>query len=102
MVLNERLLEVMGDDVTQEQDPARDNGVRNKAVGGSSGVIDIAGLVNVDCEDGSDGPRARRSALRARTHRRDCRSALQTGRHPDGCDALVPQGPRHESVPHHL
>ena len=51
MVLNEKLLEVMGDDVTQEQAFAHANDVLKNAVGGISDIIHIPGLVNVDFED---------------------------------------------------
>ena len=57
MLLNEKLLEVMGDDVTQEQAFAHANDVLKSAVGGISGIsgisdiIHIPGLVNVDFED---------------------------------------------------
>ena len=54
VVLNEKLLEVMGDDVTQEQAFAHANDVLTNAVGGISDIseiIHIPGLVNVDFED---------------------------------------------------
>jgi cell division protein FtsZ len=51
VVLNEKLLEVMGDDVTQEQAFAHANDVLKNAVGGISDIIHISGLVNVDFED---------------------------------------------------
>ena len=51
VVLNEKLLEVMGDDVTQEQAFAHANHVLKNAVGGISDIIHIPGLVNVDFED---------------------------------------------------
>ena len=51
MVLNEKLLEGMGDDVTQEQAFAHANDVLKNAVGGISDIIHIPGLVNVDFED---------------------------------------------------
>ena len=51
MVLNEKLLEVMGDDVTQEQAFAHANDVLKNAVGGISDIIHMHGLVNVDFED---------------------------------------------------
>ena len=54
-MLNEKLLEVMGDDVTQEQALAHANDVLKTAVGGdihnSGDIIHIRGLVNVDFED---------------------------------------------------
>ena len=51
VVLNEKLLEVMGDDVTQEQAFSEANNVLKNAVGGISDIIHIPGLVNVDFED---------------------------------------------------
>ena len=45
VVLNEKLLEVMGDDVTQEQAFAHANDVLKNAVGGISDIIHIPGLV---------------------------------------------------------
>ncbi|MCU0967954.1 MAG: cell division protein FtsZ [Rubrivivax sp.] len=51
VVLNERLLEVLGDDVTQEQAFAHANDVLRNAVGGISDIIHIPGHVNVDFED---------------------------------------------------
>jgi cell division protein FtsZ len=51
VVLNEKLHEVMGDDVTQDQAFAHANDVLKNAVGGISDIIHIPGLVNVDFED---------------------------------------------------
>jgi cell division protein FtsZ len=51
VVLNEKLLEVMGDDVTQDQAFAHANDVLKNAVGGISDIIHVPGLVNVDFED---------------------------------------------------
>jgi len=51
VVLNEKLLEVLGDDVTQDQAFAHANDVLKNAVGGISDIIHIPGLVNVDFED---------------------------------------------------
>ena len=51
VVLNEKLLEVLGDDVTQDEAFAYANDVLKNAVGGISDVIHIPGLVNVDFED---------------------------------------------------
>ncbi len=51
VVLNEKLLEVLGDDVTQEDAFAHANDVLRNAVGGISDVIHVPGLVNVDFED---------------------------------------------------
>jgi hypothetical protein len=50
-VPGKKLLEVMGDGVTQEQAFAYANDVLKNAVGGISDVIQIPGLVNVDFED---------------------------------------------------
>jgi len=55
VVLNEKLLEAMGDDVTQEQAFAHANDVLKNAVGGISDTIHIPGLVNVDFEDVNGG-----------------------------------------------
>ncbi len=51
VVLNEKLMEVLGDDITQEQAFAHANDVLRNAVGGISDIIHIPGLVNVDFED---------------------------------------------------
>jgi cell division protein FtsZ len=51
VVLNEKLLEVLGDDVTQDEAFAHANDVLRNAVGGISDVIHVPGLVNVDFED---------------------------------------------------
>ncbi len=51
VVLNEKLMDVMGDDVTQDQAFAHANDVLKNAVGGISDIIHIPGLVNVDFED---------------------------------------------------
>jgi cell division protein FtsZ len=51
VVLNEKLLEVLGDDVTQEEAFGHANDVLRNAVGGISDVIHVPGLVNVDFED---------------------------------------------------
>ena len=51
VVLNEKLLDVMGDDVTQDQAFAHANDVLKNAAGGISDIIHIPGLVNVDFED---------------------------------------------------
>ena len=50
-MLNEKLPEMMDDDVTQEQAFAHANDVLKNAVGGISDIIHIPGLVNVDFED---------------------------------------------------
>ena len=51
VILNEKLLEVLGDDVTQEAAFGHANDVLRNAVGGISDIIHIPGLVNVDFED---------------------------------------------------
>ncbi len=51
IILNERLMEVLGDDISmQEAFRAADNVLRN-AVGGIAEIINVPGLVNVDFED---------------------------------------------------
>jgi cell division protein FtsZ len=51
IILNERLMEVLGEDVSmQEAFRAADNVLRN-AVGGIAEIINVPGLVNVDFED---------------------------------------------------
>ncbi len=51
VILNEKLLDVLGDDITQEQAFAQANDVLKNAVGGISDIIHVPGLVNVDFED---------------------------------------------------
>ena len=51
VVLNEKLIEVLGDDVSQEQAFAHANDVLRNAVGGISDIIHMDALVNVDFED---------------------------------------------------
>jgi len=51
VVLNEKLLEVLSDDVTQEQAFAHANDVLKNAVGGISDIIHMDAEVNVDFED---------------------------------------------------
>lgn len=51
VVCNDNLLDVLGEDVTQEQAFAACNDVLRNAVGGISDVIHVPGLVNVDFED---------------------------------------------------
>ncbi len=51
VILNDKLLEVLGDDVTQDQAFAHANDVLKNAVGGISDIIHIPGMVNVDFED---------------------------------------------------
>ena len=49
--LNEKLLEVLGDDVTQDEAFAHANDVLKNAVGGIAEIINVPGHVNVDFED---------------------------------------------------
>jgi len=51
VILNDRLLDVLGDDITQDQAFAHANDVLKNAVGGISDIIHMPGLVNVDFED---------------------------------------------------
>ena len=51
VVLNEKLLDVLGDDVTQQAAFAHANDVLRNAVGGISDIIHMDALVNVDFED---------------------------------------------------
>lgn len=51
VVLNEKLHEVLGDDVTQDQAFAHANDVLKNAVGGIAEIINEYGNVNVDFED---------------------------------------------------
>ncbi len=51
VVLNEKLLEVLGDDVTQDDAFAHANDVLKNAVGGIAEIINVPGHVNVDFED---------------------------------------------------
>ena len=51
VVLNEKLLEVLGDDITQDQAFAHANDVLKNAVGGIAEIINVPGHVNVDFED---------------------------------------------------
>ncbi len=51
VILNDKLLDVLGEDVTQDQAFAYANDVLKNAVGGISDIIHIPGLVNVDFED---------------------------------------------------
>ncbi|OYU43056.1 MAG: cell division protein FtsZ, partial [Burkholderiales bacterium PBB4] len=51
VVLNEKLLEVLGDDVTQDEAFAQANDVLKNAVGGIAEIINVPGHVNVDFED---------------------------------------------------
>jgi cell division protein FtsZ len=51
VVLNEKLLDVLGEDVTQDEAFAQANDVLKNAVGGISEIINEYGGVNVDFED---------------------------------------------------
>jgi cell division protein FtsZ len=51
VVLNEKLLEVLGEDVTQDEAFAHANDVLKNAVGGIAEIINVPGHVNVDFED---------------------------------------------------
>ena len=51
VVLNEKLLDVLGDDITQDQAFAHANDVLKNAVGGIAEIINVPGHVNVDFED---------------------------------------------------
>ncbi len=51
VILNDKLLDVLGDDVTQDQAFAHANDVLKNAVGGISDIIHVPGHVNVDFED---------------------------------------------------
>ena len=51
VVLNEKLLEVLGEDVTQQAAFSHANDVLRNAVGGISDIIHMDALVNVDFED---------------------------------------------------
>ena len=51
VVLNEKLLEVYGDDITQDEAFAQANDVLKNAVGGIAEIINEYGNVNVDFED---------------------------------------------------
>jgi cell division protein FtsZ len=51
VVLNEKLLEVLGEDVSQDEAFAYANDVLRNAVGGIAEIINVPGHVNVDFED---------------------------------------------------
>jgi len=51
VILNDKLLDTLGDDITQDQAFAHANDVLKNAVGGISDIIHMPGLVNVDFED---------------------------------------------------
>ena len=51
IVLNSRLEEVLGDDITQKQAFAAADEVLSKAVAGIAEIINVPGMINVDFED---------------------------------------------------
>ncbi|MCZ2104252.1 MAG: cell division protein FtsZ [Comamonadaceae bacterium] len=51
VILNEKLLEVLGDDITQEEAFSHANDVLKNAVGGIAEIINEYGQINVDFED---------------------------------------------------
>jgi cell division protein FtsZ len=51
VVLNEKLLEVLGDDISQDEAFAYANDVLRNSVGGIAEIINVEALVNVDFED---------------------------------------------------
>ena len=51
VVLNEKLLDVLGEDVSQDEAFAHANDVLKNAVGGIAEIINVPGHVNVDFED---------------------------------------------------
>lgn len=51
VILNERLLEVLGDDISQDQAFKQANDVLKNAVGGIADIIHIDASINVDFED---------------------------------------------------
>ncbi|MBI5279507.1 MAG: cell division protein FtsZ [Burkholderiales bacterium] len=51
VVLNEKLLEVLGDDISQDEAFAHANDVLKNAVGGIAEIINVPGNINVDFED---------------------------------------------------
>jgi cell division protein FtsZ len=51
VVLNEKLLEVLGEDISQDEAFAHANDVLKNAVGGIAEIINVRALVNVDFED---------------------------------------------------
>ncbi|MBL0720841.1 cell division protein FtsZ [Piscinibacter sp. Jin2] len=51
VVLNEKLLEVLGDDITQDQAFQEANNVLKNAVGGIADIINVDASINVDFED---------------------------------------------------
>ncbi|MGZ5198826.1 MAG: cell division protein FtsZ [Telluria sp.] len=57
IVLNSRLEQVLGDDITQKQAFAAADEVLSKAVTGIAEIIAVPGMINVDFEDGRTGMR---------------------------------------------
>ena len=51
VVLNEKLLEVLGDDISQDEAFAHANDVLKNAVGGIAEIINVKGEINADFED---------------------------------------------------
>lgn len=51
VVLNDKLMDVMGDDISQENAFAHANDVLRNAVGGIAEIINVRAVVNVDFED---------------------------------------------------
>ena len=51
VVLNEKLLEVYGDDISQKEAFAKANDVLKNATGGIAEIINVPGLINADFED---------------------------------------------------
>ncbi|MFM9880061.1 MAG: cell division protein FtsZ [Burkholderiaceae bacterium] len=51
IVLNEKLLEVLGDDISEDEAFSQANDVLKNAVGGIAEIINVPGNVNVDFED---------------------------------------------------
>ena len=51
VVLNDKLLDVLGEDISQDDAFAHANDVLKNAVGGIAEIINVPGLVNVDFED---------------------------------------------------
>ena len=51
VVLNEKLLDVLGDEISQDEAFAQANDVLKNAVGGIAEIINVPGHVNVDFED---------------------------------------------------
>jgi len=51
VILNEKLLEVLGDDISEDEAFAQANDVLKNAVGGIAEIINMPGHINVDFED---------------------------------------------------